>query len=157
MFRLAEKCKSCGCSYQRTELAVDPFALSAGWGSGGEDCFACTVPSVTHSCDPEAKCFHSKGLCRHNLSFVEWWDIGQDINLTLHPQHSPSSPSSHSPFIPPSTTIPTLPAALCRPGSSAFHVSPYTGGWMIITENIKDNYLLIRKANKPLHRLNAHK
>lgn len=53
MFRLAEKCKSCGSSYQRTELAVDPFGLSAGWASGGEDCFACTVPSVTHSCDPE--------------------------------------------------------------------------------------------------------
>lgn len=47
VFRPAEKCKSCGSSYQRTELAVDPFGLSAGWASGGEDCFSCPVPSVT--------------------------------------------------------------------------------------------------------------
>lgn len=49
VFRPAEKCKSCGSSYQRTELAADPFGLSGGWISG-EDCFACTVANI--NCDP---------------------------------------------------------------------------------------------------------
>lgn len=158
VFRPAEKCKSCGSSYQRTELGVDPFGLSCGWISG-EDCFACTVANI--SCDPGQELLNASTVRDHANINSALAGGGILVRAQTWPwvhAHLPQrSPSSHTPFIPLSTTIPTLPAAFCRPGSSTFHVSHHRGGWMVITENIKNNYLLIRKWNKPLHKLNAHK
>lgn len=108
---------------------MDPFGLSAGQASGGADCFACTVPSVTVPGQELLDVPQEGTVPIYKLSFVGWWNIGQGINLTLSP-HSPSSGFSllPLPFIPP--------AAQSQPSQLPFAALPC----LSIPRGLDDNH-----------------